>query len=329
MTDFSNPILAKDTLVRRAIQSEGFEAGVQGWRIERDGSAEFQDLIARGEFEATRIDVIDGGVGVRIDPDEFDLGSNRSAIVFDTANAAQTNEGRLFADFDDEFASNTPRIGLIPPKGTNGGLQFFVNGEPEDLSIEARIVVLPVSIAGGRPSFQIGGSPFSQPVDLDVRGDVEIAGHIEASSMRPRESINAANQNITSTSYAVTPGGAHAGFSFTAPPSGTIRVDYYGILTLETSANVLRRILASFEIRNGGTVGSGSVFHSPSDNDALRCATTLNGQRMEIGATASRHVEGLTIGNTYNIRTMARIDNASNIATAIDLHRQLTVTPIM
>lgn len=46
---FGNPILGSDdTLIRDAIQSEGFAVGVSGWRIERDGDAEFNDATVRG-----------------------------------------------------------------------------------------------------------------------------------------------------------------------------------------------------------------------------------------------------------------------------------------
>lgn len=46
---FTNSILAGDTLVRDAIQSEGYVAGSTGWSINRDGTAEFNDVTSRGE----------------------------------------------------------------------------------------------------------------------------------------------------------------------------------------------------------------------------------------------------------------------------------------
>lgn len=50
---FRNSILAGDTIVRRAMQSEGFQTGVAGWRLERDGDAEFNDVTVRGELESS------------------------------------------------------------------------------------------------------------------------------------------------------------------------------------------------------------------------------------------------------------------------------------
>jgi hypothetical protein len=48
---FSNSILAGDTLVRNAAQSEGFQTGMQGWRFERSGDAEFNNIIVRGTIQ--------------------------------------------------------------------------------------------------------------------------------------------------------------------------------------------------------------------------------------------------------------------------------------
>lgn len=47
---FTNSILSGDTLVRRAIQSEGYQAGLAGWRIERDGDAFFESVTTRGSW---------------------------------------------------------------------------------------------------------------------------------------------------------------------------------------------------------------------------------------------------------------------------------------
>lgn len=47
---FANSILAGETLVRPAMQSEAFQSGVQGWRITRQGDAEFNNATVRGEL---------------------------------------------------------------------------------------------------------------------------------------------------------------------------------------------------------------------------------------------------------------------------------------
>lgn len=47
---FTNPIVAGTTLIRTAIKSPNYVAGVSGWAINKDGSAEFNDVTVRGEL---------------------------------------------------------------------------------------------------------------------------------------------------------------------------------------------------------------------------------------------------------------------------------------
>jgi hypothetical protein len=51
--EFGNPILGLETLIRTAIRSKNFLTGISGWRIAADGSAEFNNLTIRGQFNGT------------------------------------------------------------------------------------------------------------------------------------------------------------------------------------------------------------------------------------------------------------------------------------
>ena len=48
---FSNPIAGGTALARNAINSPNFQTGVRGWSINRDGSAEFNSALIRGELD--------------------------------------------------------------------------------------------------------------------------------------------------------------------------------------------------------------------------------------------------------------------------------------
>ena len=49
MSGFSNPVIGgSDTLIRKAIRSPNYVAGTSGWSINKDGSAEFNNLTSRG-----------------------------------------------------------------------------------------------------------------------------------------------------------------------------------------------------------------------------------------------------------------------------------------
>lgn len=66
---FGNPIIGgNNTLVREAIQSEGFATGVSGWRITRDGDAEFNSAEVRGVIivsdpDGSRVTIFDEDPG--------------------------------------------------------------------------------------------------------------------------------------------------------------------------------------------------------------------------------------------------------------------------
>jgi hypothetical protein len=57
---FGSPVVGGTTLIRAAIHSPDFVAGVSGWTINRDGSAEFNDVVIRGT-------VVAGGGAVTLD----------------------------------------------------------------------------------------------------------------------------------------------------------------------------------------------------------------------------------------------------------------------
>lgn len=61
---FSNSILAGTTLVRDAIRSPNYVAGTSGWSVNKNGSAEFNDVVVRGIVDA----VAATGAEVKIDP---------------------------------------------------------------------------------------------------------------------------------------------------------------------------------------------------------------------------------------------------------------------
>lgn len=59
---FSNPITGgQGALVRPAIKSPNYNPGVDGWSINKDGSAEFNDLTIRGTFRGTEFIINSSG----------------------------------------------------------------------------------------------------------------------------------------------------------------------------------------------------------------------------------------------------------------------------
>lgn len=67
---FSNPIVAGEELIRSAIKSENYAAGTAGWRIAREGDAEFNDVEVRGTFSTVgpvyTVTIVDGQITISL-----------------------------------------------------------------------------------------------------------------------------------------------------------------------------------------------------------------------------------------------------------------------
>jgi len=118
----------------------------------------------------------------------------------------------------------------------------------------------------------------------------------------------------TSTGYTATlTGGTACGRAFVAPASGAVMIHN----TASVTSQAVIYCFVDFQVRNGGTVGSGTVFRAPSDTTALRHADTNF-----IRATATTHVTGLTPGATYNVQQQFR--TASGTLLCQDKHLVVT-----
>jgi hypothetical protein len=73
---FTNPVIGGgNTLIRTDIRSPDYVPGVSGWSIRKDGSAEFNDLDARGSIEAGNgtVRLNSGGVKVDGNTNQYDI----------------------------------------------------------------------------------------------------------------------------------------------------------------------------------------------------------------------------------------------------------------
>lgn len=128
--------------------------------------------------------------------------------------------------------------------------------------------------------------------------------------------------SFTNTSYGI---GTSAGtyFSvdvvFTAPPSGCVDLDFRGQVLNSVATN---QTYISPVVREGGTVGSGTVVLAASDARAMVSGiTSANPGQSYVGAFCS--VTGLTSGATYNVRLEHRV----NAGTGRTLLGELRVSP--
>jgi hypothetical protein len=102
-----------------------------------------------------------------------------------------------------------------------------------------------------------------------------------------------------------TGGTSPVGVAFTAPPSGKVMIHWAcGINGSGTGGSAF--YLCTFQIRQGTTVGSGTLTVAGDDNKSLQ-VTNLVSANGEIQAGRSEGYASLTPGNSYNVSLMFRV----------------------
>lgn len=228
---FSNPIIGGNgNLVREQIKSPDYVAGVSGWIIRKDGTAEFNDIIVRGELYVTDPDGSyiraydeNPGSGVVI---EFglptDVGLTRTPgyihndldpepgleIVSPTVNGTPTARIGLIADTTDD-------ISVIELSATN--LQFI---SENNVTITTDTLHVEATTGDG---------------DVVIDGNVNIAGNLTVTGVGPETYIekNGA-QNFTNTTVMAD----ITDMSFTAEPNFVYEIRLRAAIGGPTAADV-------------------------------------------------------------------------------------------
>lgn len=163
MSGFGNPIIgALGQLIRSAIRSVNYVAGLTGWQISRDGDAEFSNLTARGSLEAKDPD----GSYVKITTDPT-LGALVEMRPPDTAGTTIV-PGRVSS-------------GLNPDSGETG---ITIVGPNVDAGGTAQIVLSSSGFWGGELSMTSGYFWLTSTGGTSwvVNGDWEIAHEVAPNS---------------------------------------------------------------------------------------------------------------------------------------------------
>lgn len=160
---FRNSILAGEELVRSAIRSANWDPGVAGWRIDRDGNAEFNDITARGTIST---------------------GAPGSQHIEIASTTGLANRIQFFTGDVDELSPGYLRVYTVPD-GTDG------TGPCLELSVPSffnRPFITPARIKmtndpGGATPATSGVTLTAERVDLTAL-IVEIAGQIRRNGRR-------------------------------------------------------------------------------------------------------------------------------------------------
>lgn len=147
---------------------------------------------------------------------------------------------------------------------------------------------------------------------------------IDSETGGPWDDTQAANDTTASTSYVA---GTNNAAVFVAPPSGKVYVSVTGSVGTNAVAAAVGAWM-SFEVRTGGTAGSGTVVLAAADSRAVMHQPTNSTTGFKYAPVGLRFlVQSLTAGSTYHARSMFKTDNAT--ATAAVINRYLLVEPVL
>ena len=150
---YKDPLTADTVLVRGAIQSPNYVPGVSGWIVRQNGSAEFQNLIARGTIIANQIKTSDLQTVPRLWINNPGAGVDGPNTIF-------------FYKEDQNDATAVPDLARIQGNsfaGQNPGITLKAFGDVSDIDYTG------VQIVGGTPGTGAGSViELTSPDTVDI-----------------------------------------------------------------------------------------------------------------------------------------------------------------
>jgi len=298
-----------------------------------NGSATLSPTIRGGSLEGTLFTGVFGSIitGLKFSPNDTSIGISTGtieAVKLDSSSLPQTTFILSASDGALRLYGTTPTVSLASTGhplqiGLSSGynLAFGTDSGGSKTVIQSRN-------AGAAAALQLNALGGNVQVG-DSSSTVTISGLVTAPNMNVYTYVTetditlAANQ----TTYAGTPDASTAGGrSFVAPASGCVVVT---ILFLCASGTANSAAM-SFQVRTGGTVGSGTIVvpnSSPSTADYNANAVWAYGNpggNQYLSSSWTTRVTGLTANTTYNIKL---VHYNSDTVTRVVARRRIIIQP--
>lgn len=154
-------------------------------------------------------------------------------------------------------------------------------------------------------------------------GDIVVPEHVTYPT--PVQDSSPDN-NSAGTAVTTTPsnGSTVCGASFVAPESGRVLVSFNGSFTIHSTGGT-GQVHMGPQVREGSTVGSGTVVYNPSGDPGCKTGSSL-AQTWSSGCSAM--VDGLTAGDTYNVAAVFFTPDASGSPKIQYFSRQVSAIPL-
>ena len=212
MSGFNNPVVGALALIRKAIRSPNYQAGTEGWTVNQDGSAEFNDVVVRGEVDVVgtdgsrvKVDSNAGQAEIELQPPD-QTGATYTPAVIGTASAPDKS-AQLLLTSPTETGSGT-HTAQLQLEGSDGS----------DSNSNAYLVADKTTVIGDA---EVDGV-------LDVQAGLTVGGVLSAGNIRVGSVTITPSAPNTPTSAAVSfgplDGAAFFGFvsANTAVPGTTV-----------------------------------------------------------------------------------------------------------
>jgi hypothetical protein len=117
--------------------------------------------------------------------------------------------------------------------------------------------------------------------------------------------------SITNLTSAPAAGSPVVGLTFFGPPSGFVWITVTG--TIEC-ANNTETMHLGYEVRTGGTIGTGTVTTAFALDRAIQCGKAVNASAPSTNSASNRQRVSATSGTQYNVRTMHGVSGGTGAA---------------
>jgi hypothetical protein len=128
--------------------------------------------------------------------------------------------------------------------------------------------------------------------------------------------------SITNLTSAPAAGSPVVGLVFVAPPSGFVWITVTGRIEC---ANNTETMHLGWELRTGGTIGTGTIAAAFDLDRSIQCGKAVNTGATSSNSASNRHRNAVTAGSTYNVRTMYGVSGGSGNV----FYRSIAVEPYL
>lgn len=267
---------------------------------------------------------------------------NAGSPSFVVPDASATVKGIVELATTAETSTGTDATRAVTPEGLAASISTLVPDASATVEGKVELATNAETITGTDTTRVITPANFVAGFDdrfsnkaLDNLSDVVIAspaiGHTLQHNgtnwvngvMTTQESEVTASGSTTSTSYTATLSGSTTPQkAFVAPPSGKVLIHWSCYMTHSIASGFAHM---SFEVRNGASLGAGTVFLAASDtNSVMTRVSDAGNDDVQFGST--KLVTGLTPGNSYNIQGLYKIVVAG---TGTYINRRIIVQPVL